>query len=91
MLDIRLWLRWLTLHYIPDYSRTKRRIRTKLKETLMTMSETSLQKASVLAGKLVKKCAVDRLLIARGTHDRFLSLIVKKRVQFIVHGGPFVV
>lgn len=57
----------------------------------MTMSETSLQKASVLAGKLVKKCAVDRLLIARGTHDRFLSLIVKKRVQFIVHGGPFVV
>lgn len=90
MLDIRLWLR-LTLQYIPDYSKTKRRRRTKLKETLMTMSETSLQKASVLAGKLVKKCAVDRLLIARGTHDRFLSLIVKKRVQFIVHGGPFVV
>ena len=53
---------------------------------------TSLQNRYVLVRTLVKKCAVDRLLIAMFTLNRFFSfLIVKKRVQFVVRGGPFLV
>lgn len=44
-----------------------------------------------LAGTFVKKCAVD-IVDCKGTRNNmFLILIVKKRVQFIIDGGPFVV